>query len=297
MDNRKLCTQAGPIDPHGTFRSTSCAPLPPSLCLNLLNKLFFEVVACVVLKIKQVMVAPPTISAKPRGSARDPDRGAMSWSDEDARKALDRYEGLVQTLSRRLLPLAASGRALDRDDLVAEGRVAVLEALSRYKGFGIPERIWVKTRIRQRMIDTIRKYDLRSREELRLCRQHAQGESNESDEERGRELRARRLVSLTSRRGDEPVSLRDEHAPSAEQLSYMRSRMERLLEALGQIPERQRDAFFLGVFEGLGAREISGRMGVSESRVCQLQKRAVERIRLLIANDTSASSVEEQAVA
>ncbi len=253
--------------------------------------------ACVVLKIKQVMVAPPTISATPRGPASDPDRGAMSWSDEDARKALDRYEGLVQTLSRRLLPLAASGRALDRDDLVAEGRVAVLEALSRYKGFGIPERIWVKTRIRQRMIDTIRKYDLRSREELRLCRQHAQGESNESDEERGRELRARRLVSLSSRRDDEPVSLHDEHALSAEQLSYMRSRMERLLEALGQIPERQRDAFFLGVFEGLGAREISGRMGVSESRVCQLQKRAVERIRLLIANDTSTSSVEEQAVA
>ena len=238
-----------------------------------------------------IMVAPPTISATPRTPE-------MRWSEGDARAALDRYEGLVQTLSRRLLPLAASGRALDRDDLVAEGRVAVLEALSRYKGFGIPERIWVKTRIRQRMIDTIRKYDLRSREELRLCRQHAQGKIDAADEEHGRKLRARQLVSLTSPRNGEPVALEDEHAESTEQIAYARARMERLIDALQQIPERQRDAFFLGVFEGLGAREIGTRMGVSESRVCQLQKRAVERIRLLIANDnTPSADVESQAVA
>lgn len=281
---------AGPTDPHDTLRSTPCAPLPPEHTLKPLTFNAPSSVACVVLQSSQVMVAPPTISAKPRPAG-------MRWNEADARTALDRYEGLVQTLSRRLLPLAASGRALDRDDLVAEGRVAVLEALSRYKGFGIPERIWVKTRIRQRMIDTIRRHDLRSREELRLCRKQAQGRIDAGDEERGRELRARQLVSLTSPRDGEPVSLHDEHAESTEQIAYMRARMERLIDALQQIPERQRDAFFLGVFEGLGAREIGNRMGVSESRVCQLQKRAVERIRLLIANDNTDTKLESQAVA
>lgn len=239
------------------------------------------------------MVSPPTITPSEKAQG-------MGWSEQEAREALQRYEALVQTLSRRLLPLAASGRALDRDDLVAEGRVAVLEALDRYKGYGIPERIWVKTRIRQRMIDTIRKYDIRSREELSLCRRHAQGQADASEEEQGRALRARRLVSISSQRDDEPISalLFDDQAVSAEQVAVMNARLKSLLDALRHIPARQRDAFSLGAFEGLGAREISGRMGVSESRVCQLQKRAIERIRSLIANDnTEALGTEKQAVA
>jgi RNA polymerase sigma factor for flagellar operon FliA len=52
----------------------------------------------------------------------------------------------------------------------------------------------------------------------------------------------------------------------------------RLLHAITGLPARQREAIELGLFEGLSLREIGDRMGISESRVCQLQKRAVRHL-------------------
>ena len=112
---------------------------------------------------------------------------AMAWNEKEAREALTRYEGLVRLMARRLKPAASVGQALDEDDLCAEGRVAVLEALTSYEGYGIKEQTWVRTRIRQRMIDAVRRLDLRSRDEIRLAVRHAAGETHgTSEEQRGR---------------------------------------------------------------------------------------------------------------
>ena len=51
------------------------------------------------------------------------------------------------------------------------------------------------------------------------------------------------------------------------------------MRAIERLPERQRVAIELSLFEGLPLREIGGRMGVTESRVCQLHKRAIEMLR------------------
>ena len=123
----------------------------------------------------------------------------LAWNNREAREALERYEMIVRMTARRLKPVAALGQALDEDDLCAEGRVAVLEALSTYQGFGIEEHTWVRTRIRQRMIDSIRRLDLRSRDEMRLVVRHAAGQTDSDEEaQRGREIAARRLVSFDS---------------------------------------------------------------------------------------------------
>src|SRR5678815_1742522 len=119
----------------------------------------------------------------------------MQWTNGSAREALARYEGIVRMMARRLRPLARAGQALDHEDLCAEGRIAVLEALRSYQGFGIEERTWVRTRVRQRMIDAVRRVDVRSRDEVRLAVRHAAGETTNSVEhERGRIVAARRLV-------------------------------------------------------------------------------------------------------
>jgi RNA polymerase sigma factor for flagellar operon FliA len=206
----------------------------------------------------------------------------MTWTNAAAREALTRYEGMVRMLARRLRPLAALGQALDEDDLRAEGRVAVLEALSTYEGFGIEERTWVRTRIRQRMIDAVRRLDLRSRDEMRVAVRHAAGELPEGElAERGRVIAARRLVSFDSAPADsEPIGMRleDGRTPAADETAFAHSRRDRLLAALRQLPPRQRSAIELALFEGLALREIGDRMGISESRVCQLQKRAVQHL-------------------
>jgi RNA polymerase sigma factor FliA len=217
----------------------------------------------------------------------------MTWSNTEAREALARYEGVVRTMARRLRPVATLGQALDEDDLCAEGRVAVLEALTTYQGFGIEEHTWVRTRVRQRMIDAIRRLDLRSRDEMRLAVRHASGDTTDThDEERGRMIAARRLVSLDSAPADtEPMlnRLKDSRIPAADVVTFHARQHTRLVEAIEQLPERQRRAIELGLFEGMALREIGDLMGISESRVCQLQKRATQHLRRAVADAPEAS--------
>lgn len=205
----------------------------------------------------------------------------LSWPDDEARDALARYEALVQAVSRRLTPAARYGQALDQEDLCAEGRIAVLEALRTYQGFGIEERTWVGTRVRQRMIDAIRRLDVRSRDEQRL--HTVGGDADEALQERARALSARRLVSLdSSMNADaEPLSARlhDPRVPPADEVAELNAQQRRLHRAIAALPERQRTAIELSLFEGLPLREIGARMGVTESRVSQLHKRAVELLR------------------
>jgi RNA polymerase sigma factor for flagellar operon FliA len=211
----------------------------------------------------------------------------MSWSNTEAREALARYEGLVRSSARRLRPVASLGQALDEDDLCAEGRIAVLEALSTYEGFGIEEQTWVRTRIRQRMIDAIRRLDLRSRDETRLAVQHAAGEIEDAGrQERARRVAARRLVSVDHAPTDsEPMvaRLKDSMAPGVDELAFRNQQQAQLMHALTGLAPRQREALELGLFEGMALREIGEHMGISESRVCQLQKRAVEHLHAAVA--------------
>lgn len=217
-------------------------------------------------------------------------RAKMSWSNKEAREALGKYEKIVRMMARRLRPVAQIGQALDEEDLCAEGRVAVLEALSTYQGFGIEEQTWVRTRVRQRMIDAIRRLDLRSRDEMRLAVRHASGDiADPKEAERGRAIAARRLVSMDSAPADsEPLvtRLRDGKTSSVESLAHAKKQKERLVRALDILPPRQRQAIQLGLFEGLSLREIGGLMGISESRVCQLQKRAVQHLNRAITEST-----------
>lgn len=208
------------------------------------------------------------------------------WDNAEAKAALERYEGIVRGTARKLQYAMAVGLAMDVEDLYAEGRVAVLEALEAYQGFGVDERAWVRMRVRQRMIDAIRRLDLRTRDEFRLAARQSAGEQlSDAEQERTRGILARRQVSMDFVSGDaEPLelSIRESLIPTAEHHADAATQHELLLGALKQIPARQREAIELSVFEGMALREIGRRMGITESRVCQLQKRAVEQLRRVV---------------
>ena len=231
-----------------------------------------------------VSKTPAKATAKKAGRAAKSKQ--LRWSNAEAREALERYEGIVRMMARRLRPVASLGQALDEEDLRAEGRVAVLEALSTYQGFGISEQTWVRTRIRQRMIDAIRRMDLRTRDEMRLAVRHSAGDTEGTEEEeRGRIVAARRLVSIDVGVGEfEPMVNRitDEHERLSDAIADDLGRYGRLKTAITNLPERQRQAIEMGLFRGMALREIGDQMGISESRVCQLQKRAVQHLRKAI---------------
>ncbi len=202
-----------------------------------------------------------------------------AWDDRSARSALARYERTVRFLARRYRPRGAVAAVLDVDDLMAVGRMAVLEALERYEAYGIEESTFVRTRVQQRMIDAIRQVDTRTREENRVLRAHAKGDDS-VDERRVRAIAARRTISLDQPMGEmgPMVERLESDFPDAEALSDRVRRHAELRAALGTLPDRQREAVSLCLELGLRLREIGERMGISESRVCQLQKTAVRRL-------------------
>jgi len=133
------------------------------------------------------------------------------------------------------------------------------------------------------MIDAIRKLDLRSRDEMRLAVRQANGEPLGADEyERGRVIQARRLISLDFGTDESPPlveRLESQDLLPAEEHLDQRIQLARLRAAISALPDRQRQAVELGLFSGLSLRLIGEKMGISESRVCQLQKRAVHHLR------------------
>lgn len=201
-------------------------------------------------------------------------------SEAEARRALATYEAMVHAEAYRLKLGARYGAALDREDLYAEGRVAVLEALERYEGFGVDERTWVRVRVRQRMLDVLRRFDLLSRDEEDFLAQRgrwrASGEDLE-ERERARLLQARALVSF-----DGAGFAQTERDASVDEEVARRQLLRRIARGITMLPSRQRTAMELMLYEGLLLREIGERMGITEAGACYLQRCAVERLRLVL---------------
>jgi len=111
---------------------------------------------------------------------------------------------------------------------------------------------------------------------------HAAGDAMDTHEEqRGRLIAARRLVSIDATPSEGAPMLdrmRDHRARLADELADEHSKNRRLRAAMQLLPERQRQAIEMGLFGGMALRKIGEEMGISESRVCQLQKRAVEHL-------------------
>jgi RNA polymerase sigma factor for flagellar operon FliA len=132
------------------------------------------------------------------------------------------------------------------------------------------------------MIDAIRRLDVRTRDEVQKAaeRERARFSVDGEVEPHSQTFCVRRLVSLDAMVADlEPLlSPLSEVAPFADEVAENNAQQTLLLGAIADLPPRQREAIELGLFEGLALREIGDRMGISESRVCQLQKRAIQHL-------------------
>ena len=205
----------------------------------------------------------------------------IGWTDAAARQALARYASDVQRIARCLVPAARRGRAIDRDDLVAEGNVAVLEALSDYEGWGVSEATWVRTRVRVRMIDAIRRMD--------ICARWRSGDTHvESRDAAGARpsIRVRSrpaAVRVVSLEADPPADAAFDMAEA----HWLGDAMERkqildlLPEALASLTPRERDVLTLRA-DGLSLKEVGKRLSITESRACRLAQSATGRLRKIV---------------
>lgn len=192
---------------------------------------------------------------------------------------------------------------VDIDDLIQAGVVGLIEALGRYDAsHGAQLSTFASQRVRGAMLDELRSRDWLPRSVRRQAREvdkvtrGLQQQLGRPAEEH--EVAAALEMDLTSYRqllGDinngllmpfeelmeEGVERHFSEQAHASPLSELISgeRRKALVDAIAELPEREKLLMALYYQEELNLKEIGAVLGVSESRVCQLHSQAVSRLR------------------
>lgn len=215
---------------------------------------------------------------------------------------VDLVKAMASRLGRRL------PSQVELSELVSVGVLGLIEAASRYQpSLGVPFDAFARRRINGAMLDALRGLDWVPRSLRKLQRdvdqamsrlRHTLGREPEaaeiasalgvSTDDYDAKLDELRLAEVAvvqpSGTGDESVGLLDvaidEHGPYG-QLERRELRA-RLAEAIGRLPERERQILAMSYEQEMTLAEIGQVIGVGESRVSQLRTQAVSRLRSLL---------------
>jgi RNA polymerase sigma factor for flagellar operon FliA len=215
---------------------------------------------------------------------------------------------LVKSLAQRLAQRLPS--QVQVEDLVSAGVLGLIEAAGRYKSsLGVPFQAFARRRIHGAMLDALRDLDWAPRS-LRRLRRDVDSAVAAERARLGREPEEREIASalgmtvaqyeraLEQLRTLELAAARELDAPTADGTPLLEfcvdpgesavQTIERqelrahLAQAIGELPERERQILALYYEEELTLAEIGEVIGVCESRVCQLRGLAVSRLRTLL---------------
>ena len=221
-----------------------------------------------------------------------------------------KYVPLVKRIAFHLM--AKLPASVEVDDLVQNGMIGLLDAMSRYEeGLGAQFETYAVQRIRGAMLDGLRDNDWLPRGARREMRR-VEAAIHKLEHETGRqpsegELAAALDMSLAEyqkllleARGHQLVYLEDmtdgqggdfleRHGASAspDPLALLEEAdtREALVGAIEALPEREKMMMALYYEQDLNLREIGEVLGVTESRVCQLHTQAIARLRVMVVGD------------
>lgn len=212
-------------------------------------------------------------------------------SEKQAREYLAKYEPAVRYKSFALFKIAriCALNALDREDLDQIGRMAVIEAISIYCEPSVAEETFVRVRIFQRMVDAIRANSYLSRDEIHsIERRYKEKLPRDSNLKRGQladhivslPLDSKIFFSNPDWEGYERHELIPDPNPglAADETIDKKRASEWLQKQLSKLTPQQSAALRCGLFENTRLLETGKRIGISDSRVCQLQKAAVTNL-------------------
>ncbi len=220
------------------------------------------------------------------------------WTVEDEQKHLLAYVPLVKRVVRQLGAQAAS--SMDRDDMYQVGLLGLLDALRRY---GEPDGKfagYATMRVRGAILDELRRLDWRPRSVRQeahrvrdgvrnlartLGREPTQAEVLERLQltpEAYREFQLAESAAQLAQFDDVIQELPDLHEEgrfSPEAQLFARRSIEEALRALDEREQRVVQLYY--EFE-LSLREIAAVLGLTEARVCQINKAALRKMRGLL---------------
>ncbi|HZQ44541.1 MAG TPA: FliA/WhiG family RNA polymerase sigma factor [Acidobacteriaceae bacterium] len=201
-------------------------------------------------------------------------------------------------------------RHVELDDLISAGMIGLMEALKRFDACrDVQFKSYAQFRIRGAILDWLRTLDWGSRELRRKARAIAEASrvltlqlgrtpgEHEIANALGMELDELQQL-LGELRSAELGSLNAEHSKDEEdeELDYVPASPEedplfrclaaesrqRLIDAIEELPEKERLVLTLYYYEELTMREIGVTLGVVESRVSQIHSGAVRRLRTVL---------------
>lgn len=214
----------------------------------------------------------------------------------DKAELVKKHAALVLRIARRVR--RRTGYAVELDDLVCEGTIGLLQAAERFD----PNRETdfehlASVRVHGAMLDALRRLDPLSQRRRREARKHqrtrerleaalgrpplpeemaaALGVDLDEYFQLAEELSAQAPLSLD----EMGVDVKDGGACRQDLAIHARDRNLKIKEVVETLPEKQRIVLSLVYFNELSQKEVATVLGVTEARVSQLHKEAVERLR------------------
>ena len=220
---------------------------------------------------------------------------------------VEHFAPLVKRIAHYLI--ARLPASVQVDDLIQNGMIGLIEAMSRYQtGLGAQFETYATQRIRGAMLDGLREADWLPRS-LRRELRRVDALINQLEQDFGRPPSEAELADglglslaeyqklLLDARGHQVLHMEDmvsddegdflerhftdDEADPARILEEFGMR-EALVGAIGDLPEREKLVMALYYDEELNLREIGAVLGVTESRVCQLHSQAIARLRAVV---------------
>jgi len=233
----------------------------------------------------------------------------------DKDQLIARYAPLVKRIAYHLM--AKLPASVQVEDIIQNGMLGLLDAITRYEeGLGAQFETYAVQRIRGAMLDGLRENDWlpRSlRREMRRIemavhsleqlhgRQPLEGElaaalglSLAEYQKMLQEARGYQLVYFEDFGDEDDDDFLERHivGEGMDPLTLLENSNMRgvLVQAIEDLPEREKMVMGLYYEEDLNLREIGEVMGVSESRVCQLHSQAIARLRARISGASKDST-------
>lgn len=181
----------------------------------------------------------------------------------DAAEVVEKHKRQVHTIAMRMQRTAV----WDHEDMMQEGFIGLLNAAEHHDPAKGQLSTIAQYRIKGQIADAKRKMDPVPRSMAAKGFDHARSE-----------------VSLDeSVSPDVPLAktelLADPNAPDPLELVVTEDTAELVRSVLGELGERDREVLHLYYFEGMPLSVIGEHLGVTESRVCQIHRKALVRMR------------------
>lgn len=237
------------------------------------------------------------------GAARPSSVPAASTRE---RQIAENY-GLVRSIAARMAQRLPGN--VDVDELTHMGTLGLIDAVDRYdESRGVPLRAYAEIRIRGAIVDALREADWTPRavrrntariDDARVQLRRRLGHEP-TREEMAQALEVtpqdfdrlqmdndiRRLVSLDAPPTEDSQASLADMVPTADasplDLWVAAEKHAAVQSAIDALPERERDVITAYYQGGQSLKQIGTRLGVTESRICQIHGQAVKRLQRVL---------------